>query len=171
MREIGAVLTREELIARLPGVQLPSGAIGRTFSPAAFSQNLEVRVLTPSRCAATSDTLTFPSSGLGQAVPRISTAKLPASSSLSSPTQVQMRGTIDLDGAYRFPTIADGPQELAATASTIASAWKFQPYRANGVAIPLSVITQLTFTTSGMPEAPAPVRCRRRPGVGRLYHR
>jgi hypothetical protein len=86
----------------------------------------------------------------------MSTAKLPTGSALPSPTQVQLRGTIDLDGAYRFPTIADGPQELAATASTVASAWKFQPYRANGVAIPLSVITQLTFTTSGMPEAPAP---------------
>jgi hypothetical protein len=151
MHQTGALLTREELITRLPGVQLPSGAIGRTFSPAAFSQNLEVRVTyTGPACGAASDTLTFPILWTrGQSVPRLSTAKLPAGSSLPSPTQVQMRGTIDLDGAYRFPTIADGPQELAATASTIASAWKFQPYRANGVAIPLSVITQLTFTTSG----------------------
>jgi len=145
------VLTRDELIARLPGVQVPAGAIGRTFSAAAFSQNLEVRVTYAEPvCGAASDTLTFPIQwARGQSVPRISTAKLPAGSSLPSPTQVQMRGTIDLDGAYRFPTIADGPEELAATASTIASAWRFQPYRANGVAIPLSVITQLTFTSSG----------------------
>lgn len=151
MRQTGVVLTRDELIARLPGVELPAGAIGRTFSAAAFSQNLEVRVTYAEPvCGAASDTLTFPIQWTrGQSVPRISTAKLPAGSSLPSPTQVQMRGTIDLDGAYRFPTIADGPEELAATASTIASAWKFQPYRANGVAIPLSVITQLTFTTSG----------------------
>jgi hypothetical protein len=158
MRQTGAVLTREELIAGLPGVQLPSGAVGRTFSAAAFSQNLEVRVTYAEPvCGAASDTLTFPIQWTrGQSVPRMTTAKLPAGSSLPSPTQVQMRGTIDLDGAYRFPTIADGPQELAATASTIASAWKFQPYRANGVAIPLSVITQLTFTTNGRLEAPAP---------------
>jgi hypothetical protein len=159
MRETGTMLTREELSTRLPGIQLPSGAIGRTFSSAPFSQNLEVRVTyVEPVCGANSDTLTFPIQWTrGQSVPRMSTAKLPTGSSLPSPTQVQMRGTIDLDGAYRFPTIADGPQELSATASTIASAWKFQPYRANGVAIPLSVITQLTFTTSGMPEAPAPV--------------
>jgi hypothetical protein len=39
-------------------------------------------------------------------------------------------------------------------ASVVASAWKFQPYRANGVPTPLSFVTPLTFTTSGMPEPP-----------------
>ena len=173
MRETGAVLTREELSARLPGLTLPSGAIGRTFSPAAFSQNLEVRVTYAEPvCGAASDTLTLPIQWIrGQSVPRISTAKLPTNSSLPSPTQVQLRGTIDLDGAYRSPTIADGPEELAATAGTVASTWKFQPYRANGVAIPFSVITQLTFTTSGMPEAPAPGAMPPTAGSGPRLHR
>jgi hypothetical protein len=48
--------------------------------------------------------------------------------------------------------LADGPSELGVTASVVASAWKFQPYRANGVPSPLSLITTLTFTTSGIPE-------------------
>ena len=158
LRETGAVLTREELSTRLPGVTLPSGAVGRTFSSVSFSQNLEVRVTYAEPvCGAASDTLTFPIQWIrGQSVPRMTTAKLPANSSLSSPTQVQVRGMVDLDGAYRFPTLAGGPEELAVVAGTAASTWKFQPYRANGVAIPFGVIAELTFTTSGMPEAPAP---------------
>jgi hypothetical protein len=158
LRETGTVLTREELSARLPGVQLPTGAVGRTFVSTPFSQNLEVRVTYPEpACGATSDTLTFPIQWTrGQAAPRMTTVKLPTNSSLPSPTQVQIRGMVDLDGVYRFPTLADGPEELAVTASTTASAWKFQPYRANGAAIPVSVIMQLAFTTSGMPEAAPP---------------
>src|SRR6185503_7317135 len=91
-----------------------------------------------------------------QAAPRMTTTKLPASSTLPSPTLVRLRGMVDLDGAYRFPTIAEGPPELGPTAAAMASQWKFQPYRANGVPSPLSVIMSLTFTTSGMPEPMPP---------------
>jgi hypothetical protein len=72
-----------------------------------------------------------------------------------------MRGTIDLDGAYRFPTIADGPQELAATASTDRIGVEVSAVSRERRAIPLSVITQLTFTTAGCPRRRRRARCRR----------
>ena len=158
LRETGPPLTGDGLAERLPGVTLPTGAVGRTFASAAFSQNLEVRVTySAPPCGAQSPTLSFPIQWTrGQALPHMSIAKLPSNTALASPTQVQLRGTVDLDGAYRFPSLAEGPSELALTASVAASQWKFQPYRANGVPSPLSVIMPLTFTTSGMPEAPPP---------------
>ena len=158
LRETGPHVSGDALAERLPGVVLPAGAIGRTFAGAAFSQNLEVRVTyqTPP-CGAPTPMLTFPVQWTrGQSLPRTSVAKLPANSPLPSPTEVRLRGTVDLDGAYRFPTLAEGPSDLAVTASVTASQWKFQPYRANGVPSPVSVLMTLTFTTSGMPEAPRP---------------
>ncbi len=158
LRETGTHLTGDGLAERLPGVALPAGAVGRTFAGAAFSQNLEVRVTySAPPCGAQSPTLSFPIQWTrGQSLPHISIARLPSNTTLTSPTQVQLRGTVDLDGAYRFPTLAEGPSELALTASVAASQWKFQPYRANGVPSPTSVIMPLTFTTTGMPEAPPP---------------
>ena len=154
LQELGPHLTGELLAERLPGVTLPAGAVGRIFASAAFSENLEVRVTyqaTP--CGAQTPELTFPIQWTrGQALPRMSLAKLPAGSTLPSPTEVRLRGMVDLDGAYRFPSLAEGPPELAVTASVVASSWKFQPYRANGIPSPLSLITTLTFTTSGVPE-------------------
>jgi hypothetical protein len=155
---IGPVLTGAALADHLPGVRLPAGAVGRSFLNQSVSTNPEVRIAyaTPP-CGQTDATLALPIQWVrGQALPHTSFAKLPASSNVSSPTTVQMRGLVDLDGAYRFPTIADGPAELATTAAVVASQWRFQPYRANGVAVPTVVIMALTFTASGMPEAAAP---------------
>ena len=158
LRETGPHLSGVTLAERLPGVTLPNGAVGRTFAGGAFSQNLEVRVTYSAQpCGRDTPTVTFPIQWTrGQSLPHMSTAKLPSGSALPSPTQVRLRGTVDVDGAYRFPTLAEGPFELEATASVVASQWKFQPYRANGVPTPMGVIMPLTFTTSGMPEVPPP---------------
>jgi hypothetical protein len=138
---------------------VPSGSIGKAVANTAFSVNLEVRIAyaTPP-CGATGTTLTFPLQWVrGQSLPHLSVAKLPPGSTLTSPTSVQLRGLVDMDGAYRFPTLADGPAELTATAVVTAAQWKFQPYRVNGVGIPQVVLMPLSFTTSGMPEPiPAP---------------
>jgi hypothetical protein len=158
LRETGPHMTGDTLADRLPGVVLPAGAVGRAFAGANLSQNLEVRVTYQSApCGAQTPALIFPIQWTrGQSVPRTSVARLPANSTLPSPTEVRLRGMVDLDGAYRFPTLAEGPSDLAVPASVTASQWRFQPYRANGVPSPLSVITTLTFTASGMPEAPRP---------------
>jgi hypothetical protein len=158
LRETGPHLTGDGLAERVPGAVLPAGAVGRTFAGVAFSQNLEVRVTySAPPCGTQSPTLSFPIQWTrGQPLPHMAIARLPSNTTLGSPTQVQLRGTVDLDGAYRFPTLAEGPSELAPTASVAASQWRFQPYRANGIPSPVSVIMPLTFTTSGMPEAPPP---------------
>ncbi len=73
-----------------------------------------------------------------------------------------MRGLVDHEGRFRFPTLAEGPAELAQAALAAAANWRFQPYRANGVPTPTFVITPLTFTATGMSEPasrpPAPGR-------------
>jgi len=159
LRETGVPLTGTALEERLPGVVLPAGAVGNAFAGGAFSLELEVRVTYADiPCGGADPTLTFPIQwNRGQSVPRVTVARLPAGSALPSPTDVRLRGMVDLEGTYRFPTIADGPAELAASAAVVASQWKFQPYRANGVPVPLSVLATLTFTASGMPEAAPPV--------------
>jgi hypothetical protein len=142
------------LAARLPGAKLPDGAVGKAFASAPFSQNLEVRVTyAEAPCGATSSTLSLPIQWLrGQPIRRPPTAKLPDGSREPSPSVVQLRGMVDAAGAYRFPTLAAGSASLAAASIEEASRWQYQPYRANGVVIPQSVITTLTFTATGAPE-------------------
>jgi hypothetical protein len=154
--DTGPTLSDAALASRLPGVHLPAGAIARPFVNAGFSQNLEVRVTyAEPPCGAPGPTLSLPIQWVrGSVVDREPSAKMPPNVSLPSPTTVQMRGLVDLDGAYRFPTVADGPGALAATAIVTASRWRFQPYRANGVPSPQSVLAPLIFTTSGLPERP-----------------
>lgn len=153
LRQTGT-LTRETLSELLPGVVFPTGAVARTFAGGAFSLNLEVRVTySAPPCGSGTPTLSFPIQwARGQSNPHLSVAKLPAGSALPSPTQVQVRGMVDLAGAYRFPSLADGPPELADATSAAAAPWTFQVYRANGVPSPISVVTTLTFTTTGLPE-------------------
>ena len=108
--ETGQAITGEALAARLPGAHLPRGAVGRGFVNAGFSQNLEVRVSYEAPCGAESEDLTLPIQWVrGSAIRRMGTAKIPAGINLPSPLTVQMRGLVDLNGAYRFPTVADGP--------------------------------------------------------------
>jgi hypothetical protein len=154
-RPTGEMIAGGALAARLPGVDLPSGAAGRTFVNAPFSQNLEVRVTYSGPvCSGDARALTLPIQWVrGVSLPRSPAVKLPDGVSLPSPTQVRLRGLVDLEGAYRFPTLAEGPAALEVMAATAASQWRFQPYRANGVASPQVVITSLMFTASGMPEA------------------
>jgi hypothetical protein len=167
LRATGRLLTGPALAELLPGVVFPAGAVGRAFAGGAFSQNLEVRVTySAPPCGSTTSSLTFPIQWTrGQSLPHMSTTKLPAGSALPSPTQVRLRGMVDPDGAYRFPTLAEGAPELEASASVVASQWKFQPYRANGVPSPMGVITTLTFTTTGMPEMPPPGAAMPGPGT------
>ena len=150
----GSLLTGPVLQERLPGAVLAEGAVGQPFVNIAFNQNLEVRVTYYQPvCGSTGRSLSYPIQWvLAQGLPRMTTARLPSASSLPSPSQVRLRGLVDLDGTYRFPTLADGPSELGTTALATASQWKFQPSRANGVAMPVILITTLTFTTSGQPE-------------------
>ena len=157
LRQTSDLLTRADLAARLPGVTIPPGATGRTFAGAVLSRRVEIRVTYADvPCGATDRSLTFPIQWVAaQTVARMSVAKLPSGSTLTSGTQVRLRGMVDQNGAYRFPSIAEGPEELSTVAATVASQWKLQPYRANGVAIPFSVIYPLTFTASGLPEPPA----------------
>jgi len=151
---IGSTLSGDALSSRLPGVSLPAGAIGRTFANYALSAGLEVRITYSSApCGQNETTLALPLQWVrGTMLAHTSVAKLPSDSTVPSPTTVQLRGLVDLEGVYRFPTIADGPADLATTAGVTASQWRFQPYRVNGVAVPTVVITTLTFTTSGIPE-------------------
>lgn len=164
----GALLTGPVLLERLPGAVLAEGAIGQPFVNVAFGQNLEVRVTYYQPvCGSAGKSLSYPIQWvLAQGIPRMTTAKLPSSSSAPSPSQVRLRGLVDLDGAYRFPTLADGPAELGTTALATASQWKFQPSRANGVAMPVTLITSLTFTTSGLPEPPATTAASTPPAAG-----
>jgi hypothetical protein len=152
--DVGPLIAGAALGARLPGVRLPDGAVGKAFASAPFQQNLEVRVTYASPpCGATTNALTLPIQWLrGQPVRRPPTAKLPDGSAESSPSVVQLRGMVDAAGAYRFPSLAAGSASLAAASIQEASRWQYQPYRANGVAIPQSVITTLTFTATGAPE-------------------
>jgi hypothetical protein len=133
--------------------------VARAFVGAAVSQGLEVRIVyAANACPGHANTITLPIQWVrGTSVGRASTAKLPPNAtSLPSPTAVQLRGLLDLEGKYRFPTLADGPPELAVAAQVVASTWRFQPYRANGIAVPIFVISPLTFTTTGMPEGMPP---------------
>ena len=151
----GAVFSGSELTARLPGVALPAGAVGRAFANASFAQNVEVRITYADRaCPGDSNIVILPIQYVrGTSMGRVTTLKLPAeAASLPSPTMVQIRGLVDHEGRYRFPSLAEGPAELAQAAQVAAANWRFQPFRANGVPTPTFVITSLTFTTSGMPE-------------------
>ncbi len=156
LRPTGDLLAGGALTSRLPGVSLPDAAAGRAFGNSSFSNNLEVRVVySGPTCTSSARSLSMPIQGVrGQGLPRPPAAKLPSGSTLPSPSQVRLRGIVDLDGAYRFPTLADGPEELAGTAAAAASTWRYQPYRANGVPSFQVLITLLQFTASGMPEAP-----------------
>jgi hypothetical protein len=155
LRSTGDLLAGGALAPRLPGVNLPVNAAGRAFANASFAQNLEVRVIYSGPvCTGTNRFLAFPIQWVrGQGMPRPPAARLPPGSSLPSPSQVRLRGVVDLEGVYRYPTLADGPIELGPTAVTAASTWRYQPYRANGVAMPQVLVAPLSFTTSGMPEA------------------
>jgi len=158
LRATGPVISGAALSAPLPGVTIPDGAIARTFVSAAPSQNLEVRITyADSTCAGDSKTAILPIHwARGTMQPRQSTFKLPPdAASLPSPTIVTMRGLVDLEGRYRFPDVAQGPPELAATAIIAAAQWRFLPYRANGAPMPQSVVVPLTFTASGAPEPPS----------------
>jgi hypothetical protein len=158
LRPTGDLLAGGALAARLPGVTLPDGAAGRAFVNSSFANNLEVRVIYSGQtCTSTARSLSMPIQWVrGQGLSRPPVAKLPPGSKLPSPSQVRLRGIVDLDGAYRFPTLADGPEELAATAAAAAGTWRYQPYRANGVPSFQVLITALQFTASGLPEsAPA----------------
>ena len=98
------LLTGLSLADRLPGFALPAGAAGRSFAGAGFSQNLEVRVTYASACGSTGSSLAFPIQWVrGISAPRMTTTKLPASSTLPSPTTVQLRGMVDLNGISSFP--------------------------------------------------------------------
>ena len=155
LRPTGDLLAGGALTARLPGVSLPDAAAGRAFVNSSFSNNLEVRVIySGPTCTSSARSLSMPIQWVrGQGLPRPPAAKLPAGSALPSPSMVRLRGIVDLDGAYRFPTVADGAEELAGAAAAAASTWRYQPYRANGVPSFQVLITALQFTTSGMPEA------------------
>jgi hypothetical protein len=153
------LLTATDLGARLPGVTIPAGAVGKAFAHMFYSNNLEVRVTYEGVvCGGDGKIATMPLQWVrGQSNRRTTTAKLPANTALPSPVGVDMRGLVDLDGKYRFPTMADGPAELGVAAIVIASEWIWQPYRINGVPTPQSVTTDLTFTRSGAPEPDAPM--------------
>jgi hypothetical protein len=154
LMEKSGLLSEKDLEARLPGVTLPSGSIGKAFAHAWYSVNLEVRVsYSDAVCSGDTKVATMPLQWVrGQSVGRRGTAKLPPNTTMPSPVAVDMRGLVDLDGAYRFPTVADGPDELRVSATVIASEWKWQPYRVNGMPTPQSVTTDLTFTTTGAEE-------------------
>jgi hypothetical protein len=152
LRDTGSATSGAALEARLPGVRLPNGAVGRTFVSAQFSQNLEVRVsYSDPACAEVALPIQWTR---GTAIRRLAATKIPDGVAVPSPMTVEMRGLVDLSGRYRFPTVADGPKELEVTAVVTAADWQFQPYRANGVPTPTSVIAPLMFTTTGMPPAP-----------------
>ena len=157
VRSIGPLVDGDTLGGATPGLTLADGAVGMPFQSIAFSQNLEVRVTyAEPPCVTTGSVLTFPLQyAQTQVQPRLTTARLPSNTSLPSPTPVRLRGIVDLEGSYRFPTLADGPAELAATSVVTAAQWKFNPARVNGVAAPAVIIMPLTFTASGMPEAVA----------------
>ncbi|HET7093667.1 MAG TPA: hypothetical protein VFI22_09325, partial [Thermomicrobiales bacterium] len=143
-------LRGQALAAQLPGAPLPDGAIALRFPSAGLSQSLEVRVTYAEPCGAASAVVTLPIQlSRGQGLGRQTVAKIPDGVSVPSPVTMQMRGIVDAGGTYRFPTVADGPGSLAVTAATVASTWKFQPYRANGVAFPVVVVSPLMFTTTG----------------------
>jgi hypothetical protein len=154
--DAGPPLAGGALQARLPGVRLPDGAFGRPFASVAFSTSLEVRITYGAPpCGGTGNSRTLPIQWVrGMGAGNLTTLKLPAGVTMSSPALLRLRGLVDLDGAYRFPTVAEGAPDLAVAAVTHASQWKFQPYRANGVAVPQVVITSLTFTDTGAPAPP-----------------
>jgi hypothetical protein len=155
LRPTGDLLGGGALAARLPGVSLPADAAGRAFANSYFGNSLEVRVIYSGPiCSGSGRSLALPIQWVrGQPMPRPPAARLPAGSSAPSPSLVRLRGIIDLEGAYRFPALADGPEELAGSAAAAAGTWRYQPYRANGVPSYQVMIASLQFTTSGMPEA------------------
>ncbi|MEZ5316355.1 MAG: hypothetical protein R2752_03035 [Vicinamibacterales bacterium] len=156
VRNTSPPITGADLQARLPGVALPEGAVGRAFASAPFGQNLEARVTyAEAPCGSDATTITLPIQSVrGAAVRRRPSARIPDGVSMPSPITVVMRGLVDLDGRYRFPTLADGPKDLEVTAVVTASDWQFQPYRANGVPTPAFVLAPLVFTTTGAPGPP-----------------
>ena len=158
LRETSPLMFKTDLDSRLPGVTLPAGAVGRSYTNVSLANGLEFRVrYAEPPCGAQDAVVTLPIQWTrGTPGARFTTVKLPEGSTLPSPTTVRIRGFVDTKGAYRFPTMADGPAELGPNAAVLASTWKYDPYRANGVAMPQGVITPLTFTATGMPEAAPP---------------
>jgi hypothetical protein len=147
VRTLSGLLPGDALASELPGATLPAGAVGRLLQVTAFSSSLEAHVTyAEPPCGASSAVVILPIQWVrGEARPNLTLTQLPKDSKLSSPTVVRLRGIVDLDGVYRFPTIAEGPPELEVAAAAVASQWRYVPYRANGVAVPQSLITTLTF--------------------------
>jgi hypothetical protein len=158
VRRTGGPLAGTELATRLPGVRLPDDASAWTFASVVFSTSLEVRIAyAADTCAGGARHVALPLQWVrGVARPRQTTVRMPDAAALPSPTTVRLRGVTDLEGRYRFPTIAEGPDALGPAAATHASQWRFQPYRVNGHPVTQVVLTTLTFTASGMPEQPRP---------------
>jgi hypothetical protein len=138
---------------RLPGVTIPDGAVGQAFVTAPLVAGVTVQITyAEPACPSGTNVVSLPLQVIpSQPINRPTDLKLPEGSTLPSPTTVHVRGVIDLTGAVRYLSVADGPAELQAAALTAGSQWRFLPFRVNGTPVPQTVSLAIAF---GSPSAP-----------------
>jgi hypothetical protein len=150
---------------RLPGVQIPDGALVVPFQTFPFSNVVvTIEYERPACPAAVNQVELKLTTTIARPAPRPATqgpplpvvAKLPESSGLPSPTVVRVQVHIGLDGRLRFPKALDGPPALASMAEALIGDVRFEPVRVNGAPTTSFIIMPATFTATGAPAPAAP---------------
>jgi hypothetical protein len=168
VRKLGANVTGADLVALLPGVTMPEGAIGARYPNWMLTDALVTIAYAKPACPGPSTEAALHLVGgiIPRILERVTTAKLPDDMASEPPTTVHVNFLVDGDGHPRFATALDGSAALRGPAEEAAGRWRYDPARLNGAPTPTTSMTvPITFTADGQPVTPGPPGSAGRLGV------
>jgi hypothetical protein len=139
-RRDGDPLTGQALARVLPGMNLPSGALGARYLIERPRVGDTLRVTYPEPCGEVVLPFAFTN---GRAV-NTPPATLPAGTGPSD-RPVRVQAVIDLDGAIREASYVGGPERLAEAAIAVLRDWTAEPDRLNGAPLPTPIVVAVRF--------------------------
>jgi len=139
-RRDGDPLGGDALARLLPGMNLPTGALGARYLLERPRVGDTLRVTYPEPCGELVLPLTFTN---GRAV-NTPPAAVPAGVEPSD-RPVRVQALIDLDGAIRQASYIGGPERLAGAAIAALGDWTAEPVRLNGAPLPTPIVVAVRF--------------------------
>jgi hypothetical protein len=139
-RRDGDPLSGEALARLLPGMPLPTGALGARYLLERPRVGDTLRITYPEPCGELVLPLAFTN---GRAVNTPPAALPPGAEPTDRPVRIQ--AVIDLDGAIRQGSYVGGPERLADAAIAGLRDWSAEPVRLNGAPLPTAIVVAVRF--------------------------